>query len=363
MATEVLSVSPGSPAQEAIARAARALRDGGIVAVPTETVYGIAACLEHEGGMRRLRALKTRPREEPFAVQVEDAAGACRLLGAVPVRARPLMKHFWPGPLTIVFPEARVSAGGAGLGIRVPAHPVARALLHACGTALAVPSANPRGAEPAVDAAQVLRYFPAGIDIVLDGGPASIKEPSTVVECAGGGWRLLREGLISRDMIERLISGKAYLFVCEGNTCRSPMAVALATALATAHLGVSAEELAQLGFRFLSAGTHAGSGRQASIPACGVARELGLSLAEHRTHTVTRALIKEADIVLCMSRAELRYVADQYPEAEDKARLLAAPDEIDDPAGGNREAYRETAAAIRAALEKIWKPARGTRAG
>jgi len=361
MAVELLSISPETPQREAIERAARVLRGGGVIAVPTETVYGLAACLEHEGGMERLRALKKRGREEPFGVQVEDAARACELLTAVPIRARPLMKHYWPGPLTLVFGEARVSAGGPGLGIRVPAHPVAQALLRACGTALAVPSANPKGAAPAVDAAQVLRYFPEGLDLVLDAGPAFIKEPSTIVACGRGSWRLLREGLISRDMIERLIAGKTYLFVCEGNTCRSPMAAAFAAAMAAAHLGLETEELEQLGFRFRSAGTHAGSGRRASIPAVSVAREFGLSLAKHRTRAVTRALFKEADIVLCMSRAELRYIADQYPEAEDKARLLAAPDEIDDPAGGDREAYREAAEAIKAALERIWNPVRAGR--
>ncbi len=350
----MITVSAKNPEQDAIARAAQILRGGGIVAFPTETVYGLAACLESEAGMRRLRELKARPASEPFPVQVADVRAALALLGEVPLRARPLMKHFWPGPLTIVFPDAHVSAGGKGLGIRVPAHPVARAVLQACGAALAVPSANARSDPPAVDAAGVAAYFPEGVDLVLDGGPAQIKEASTVVSIAADAWEILREGLISRDMIERLIGKKTYLFVCAGNTCRSPMAVALATALASEHLGVAPEQLAAVGARFMSAGTHAGSGRKASIQASAAMREQGLTLEAHRTRALSRALLREADVVLCMTREELRYVVDQYPETEGKARLLAGFEEIDDPAGGALEDYRAAAAAIKTALAKLW---------
>jgi protein-tyrosine-phosphatase len=197
---------------------------------------------------------------------------------------------------------------------------------------------------------------------VLDGGPAQIKEASTVVSVTVDAWRILREGLISRDMIERLIAGKTYLFVCEGNTCRSPMAVVLATALASEHLGVAPGQLAAVDVRFISAGTHAGAGRKASVQASKVMKEQGLSLEGHRTHGLSRALLQEADVVLCMTREELRYVLNQYPDMEEKTRLLAKPDEIDDPAGGTLEDYREAAAAIKAALAKIWKPTRAARA-
>ena len=353
MACEVVHVSGATPEPDVIARAVAVLAQGGIVALPTETVYGLAARVDLPSAMDRLRTLKNRPDGEPFPVQVPDMQAARELVGEFPHAALPLMVHFWPGPLTIVFPDARLNAGGKGLGLRVPAHPVPLAVLRGAGGALAVPSANPRGAPPPVEAGAVAAYFPEDVDLVLDAGPTQIKESSTVVRLMDKGWELLREGLISAEMIGRLIDPRMVLFVCMGNTCRSPMAAALAARVLEDHLGISPQAL---GIRVLSAGTDSRSGARASRLAREAAGELGLALEGHRARRLTSAIIRGAALVLCMSRREVARVLELAPDARQKTVLLDAPEEIPDPMGEGIDAYRRALEAIRRALDERWKP-------
>jgi protein-tyrosine phosphatase len=335
-----------------VAEAAAVLGRGGIVGLPTETVYGLAASAGSEGAVRRLRALKDRPEGEPLPVQVADGDRVSELVEAVPLVARPLMHLYWPGPLTIVFPRGRLAMGGEGIGVRVPAHPVARSVLAAFGAPAAVPSCNPRGKPPAVDGAEVLQAFAGRIDLLLDGGATQIKEASTVIRVGGDGWELLREGLISREMIARAVDGRSYLFVCTGNTCRSPMAQYLCEHLFAVHLGLEPAELPDLGYRFLSAGTAVRRGRKASAGAREVMAELGLDLEGHRTRSLSSDLIRKAEAVVCMDSEGRSRVLELVPEAEGKTRLLT-PVEIFDPVGGDTDQYRRTRDAIRESLVRL----------
>ncbi len=353
VSTRVLTVSSTAPDPGAVEEAARVLREGGIVCLPTETVYGLAARLDDAGAMHRLRQLKGRSHEEPFPVQIAEKAAVSELVTQLPLNAKPLIKHYWPGPLTIVFPSASVNAGGRGIGVRVPAHIVSQAVLRELGGPAAVPSCNPRGAPPAVAGADVLRYFADRVDLVLDCGPTPIQEASAVVRVGEGGWELLREGLISREMISRLIDGRTYLFVCTGNTCRSPMAYVLAEELFAAHAGLIPSEVGHLGFRFLSAGTDTASGRPASRNARIVMAEVGLSLGHHRTRRLSATLLHQADVIVCMDAENRACVGSLAPDVDAEVRLLS-PDEIEDPAGGSVEEYRQTRDAIREALKALW---------
>jgi len=352
MAPEVRSVNPRSPEPSVIRYAAEVLRKGGLVALPTETVYGIACLASSREALSRLRALKERPPEEPFPLQVATVEEAVRLVGRVPVRAKPLIKKFWPGPLTIVFPEAELNLGGKGLGIRVPAHPVAAGVLKEVAQPIACPSCNPRSEPPAVSAEEVLKYFPAELDLVLDGGTSAIRQASTVVRVEDRTYEILREGLLSREMVAKLLDGKTYLFVCTGNTCRSPMAQVIAEGLFRRALGVTRKELRALGFRFLSAGTFAAQGLPASANARKVVAELGFELKNHRSRPLTPELIRGADYVLCMEESHLRRVLELAPEAAGKAKLLAGYD-VPDPIGGDEGVYRTVRDTIKEAVEKL----------
>jgi L-threonylcarbamoyladenylate synthase len=200
--------------REGIAEAARLIRAGEVVAVPTETVYGLAADATSGSAVAAIYAAKGRPAFNPLIVHVRDIAAAERIarLGKA---ARTLAERYWPGPLTLVLPLRRdsgiagiVTAGLDHIALRVPAHPAMRALLDASGRPLAAPSANASGRISPTRAAHVLASLDGRIPLILDGGPASVGLESTIVAVdEAGSLRLLRHGPV--DLGLALSSGSA----------------------------------------------------------------------------------------------------------------------------------------------------------
>jgi L-threonylcarbamoyladenylate synthase len=198
----------------AIARAAAALRAGGLVAMPTETVYGLAADARNDAAVRAIFAAKGRPADHPVIVHVASAALVHDWAGVVPDAARRLAAAFWPGPLTLILPRAAhvsdlITGGQASVGLRCPAHPWAQALLAAFGGAVAAPSANRFGRISPTTGQHViddLGVKPAGaVDVVLDGGPCPVGIESTIVDLTGAAPRLLRPGAITRADLETVL--------------------------------------------------------------------------------------------------------------------------------------------------------------
>ncbi len=189
-------------APKAIACAAAAVREGGVVALPTETVYGLVARTGDRAARARLVRIKGREGKKPFQVLVSSRHAALRMCGGLPACARKLARAFWPGPLTLVVK----GKNGRWLGLRVPDHPVAAALLRRCGGSLVATSANRSGEKDAATAAEVISALGGRVDILLDGGPAQRRKPSTVVKCDGENWSILREGAIKRSTILRLLA-------------------------------------------------------------------------------------------------------------------------------------------------------------
>jgi L-threonylcarbamoyladenylate synthase len=194
--------------QQAIAEAAACLRAGGLVAMPTETVYGLAADATNDRAVAAIYAAKGRPAFNPLIAHVAGAAAAARE-GAFDDFARRLAEAFWPGPLTIVAPVApscHVSllarAGLETVALRAPDHPIAQALIAAAGVPLAAPSANRSGHVSPTTAAHVAADLDGRIDWILDGGPARRGVESTIVACLDGRPRLLRPGALTRERIE-----------------------------------------------------------------------------------------------------------------------------------------------------------------
>jgi L-threonylcarbamoyladenylate synthase len=196
----------------AIERAADVIRAGGTVAVPTETVYGLAARADNDDAVAAIYRAKGRPDFNPLIVHVADIAAAGRL-ARFDATARALADAFWPGPLTLVVPRrddaglsAAVCAGLPTVALRCPAHPVMRALIAASGLPLAAPSANRSGGVSPTNAAHVAASLGQRVDLILDGGPCARGIESTIVAVrAQGGWTLLRPGPIGRDAIATLL--------------------------------------------------------------------------------------------------------------------------------------------------------------
>ncbi|MEE9584328.1 MAG: L-threonylcarbamoyladenylate synthase [Candidatus Brocadiales bacterium] len=183
--------------------AAEALKSGEVVAFPTETVYGIGVNAQDGDAVAMLHDVKNRPRDKEFAHLISDLEEISGLVD-MHLYAKILVKRFWPGPLTIVFSEP----GKKDVGVRFPRHKVAQVLVRLAGVPVLATSANVSGKPPATDAQKVLEYFGNRIEIILDGGPSTMKTPSTVVKVTRGACVLLREGAIPKKRIMSCLSAK-----------------------------------------------------------------------------------------------------------------------------------------------------------
>ncbi|CAN5781555.1 L-threonylcarbamoyladenylate synthase [soil metagenome] len=206
----LVTVDPLDPDPEALSRAGEILRNGGLVAFPTETVYGLGANALDQTAVTRIFDAKGRPAYNPLIVHVADGAAAQRLTAAWPDVATVLARKFWPGPLTLVLPKAAtvpdiVTAGLPSVALRVPAHPLAHALLRAAGVPVAAPSANRFTELSPTTAAHVRKGLGDRVDVILDGGPTNVGIESTVLDLTGDHPTLLRPGSISASEIESLI--------------------------------------------------------------------------------------------------------------------------------------------------------------
>lgn len=204
--TVVVPVDPLDPDPGAIGRAAACLKAGGLVAFPTETVYGLGAHALDRGAVMRIFEAKGRPSTDPLIVHVSSVIQARALSARFPPTAEALAARFWPGPLTLVLPKStvvpsEVTAGLASVALRVPSHPVALALLVAAGVPVAAPSANLFSRPSPTQASHVLADLDGRIDMVLDGGATTVGVESTVLDLSTDVLRLLRPGGVSREAI------------------------------------------------------------------------------------------------------------------------------------------------------------------
>ncbi|WNQ11539.1 L-threonylcarbamoyladenylate synthase [Paenibacillus aurantius] len=208
--TQVWRAEPaGAGHQEAVEAAARLLKEGGRVAFPTETVYGLGADARSTEAVEGIFAAKGRPSDNPLIVHIADRAQLGEIVAGVDELSARLMDAFWPGPLTLVLPvkpgalSPRVTAGLATVGVRMPDHPLALALIRVAGCPVAAPSANRSGRPSPTRAEHVLDDLNGVIEGVLDGGPTGVGVESTVVEAAGGAVHVLRPGGVSAEALER----------------------------------------------------------------------------------------------------------------------------------------------------------------
>ncbi|HXE51829.1 MAG TPA: L-threonylcarbamoyladenylate synthase [Tepidisphaeraceae bacterium] len=191
-------------------RAVHLLRSGGLVAFPTETVYGIGADATNSGAVRKIFQAKGRPSTNPLIIHVADAGVARRFAADWPAAAEALAKRFWPGPLTLVVPKSEVivaeaTAGRPTVGLRAPGHPLALQLLRAFGGPVAAPSANRSNRISPTTAEHVRRELGNAVDLILDGGPCQVGIESTVLDLTKTPPMILRPGAVTRQQIEEVI--------------------------------------------------------------------------------------------------------------------------------------------------------------
>jgi len=323
MKTEVLKLDGTTADAEKMRHATRLLEAGALVAFPTDTVYGLGADARNPEAIKLLVEAKGRAPDRPFALLVPSLAEAERITGGFSRVARKLARLYWPGPLTMV---VRRQLGGTA-GLRLPEHPVTRALLAQCGFALATPSANRSGNRDPGTAEEVLAEMDGRIPLILDGGPAWQGRPSTVAMIDGTEPpKVQREGAVSAEQLCEA-ARLTILFVCTGNTCRSPMAEALCREV------VKVRAKPHLHYRVFSAGTRAVEGAGADPMALQVMREIHLDLSEHKTKALNPRCLDLADWIFTMTRAHRESILELMPECRDRIRLLSERgQDIPDPA-------------------------------
>lgn len=208
--TRIIRVNADEPELEILEEAARVLREGGLVAFPTETVYGLGALAESERAVAKIFAAKNRPATNPLIVHVATLEEAKTLAGHWPQAAEDLARAFWPGPLTLVVKKsdripAAACAGLDTVAIRMPAHPVALALIELVGAPLAAPSANPYTRVSPTTAEHVMRGLGGRIDMIIDAGPTSSGVESALVSVVENPAEILRPGMIDRKRLSGIV--------------------------------------------------------------------------------------------------------------------------------------------------------------
>lgn len=359
MSERALIVSAGdrAPSAELAARVRALLARGALCALPTETVYGLAVRADRPEALEALRVLKGRPSDLAFTWHVAERAAVEHFRELRPL-ARRLTERYWPGPLTLVLhgvPAGLEGVARAGwTGLRLPAHAACAGLLSACEFPVVMTSANPHRDAPLTRAEDVAARFDGALELVVDGGPSRLGEASGVLALGPGRFELLREGLLRLEDLRRT-AGLRIAFVCTGNTCRSPMAEALARALLSQRLEVGDAgriRLAEFGFELVSMGVMAAHGAPASTGATEVMAERGIDLRSHRSRPALPEALLRCDRIYGLTASHVESLRAALPPGRRPPLELLDPSgaDIADPLGGPRSAYQHSLADIERAL-------------
>jgi len=360
MATTVIDARLAEDPRDVIHRAVAALSSGKIVALPTETVYGLAASALNAKTVDRLFEVKGRDTNDPFALAIKGSEDALDYVPNMSVVARRLARRCWPGPVTLVMdgdhPESVVSRLPSGvqhavnprgaIGLRVTANPLTMSTLRLLAGPLVLTSANKSGDKEIVEAGSIADEMGDAVDLVIDDGKSRYGQSSTVVRVHGSEYSILRNGVVSNEVLKQL-SGFMALVVCTGNTCRSPMAEALLKKRFAEKLNCTIEELAEKGVSIASAGIAAMPGGKPSAESVEVMNELGIDITQHSSQPVTDRLAKQADVILTMTEGHRFALTSHWPDVSTRTHLLRKDgQDVTDPIGYSASVYKNCAEQI-----------------
>lgn len=367
MKTEILKISSPDD-HRGVEKAAKLLDDGALVAFPTETVFGIG-CKVDKRTFKRLNEVKGRNPDKRYTLHVGSYEQLNKYIPTMSLKSKKLVQNAFPGPVTVVFelddealkrPRKNLSKNtfellytDGTLGIRYPACPVAAAILADTESPVVAPSANPAGFPPATTIKEVLDYFDGKIECIVEipDFKLDFKQSSTVVKVGKNHIQILREGVVPASRIREWTTIQL-LFVCTGNTCRSPMAEAFCRKYFADNLGCQVDELEHFGYIISSAGIAASEGLPASRHAVEVCCQMQIDLSAHRSRQLTLEDIEQSDMIFTMSRHHRDCIVQSFPSASEKCFLLDETFDIMDPIGSELEVYQKCFQEIRNSITK-----------
>ena len=357
MAPQTIDLRNTDDIRDMVHLAVQTLAEGKVVAFPTETVYGLAARALDEDAVARLIDVKGRHEGHPLPMALHGVEAVQDYVPNMSSLAQRLARRCWPGPVTLVVDQPRNRslfhqlpesvrksiAPHQTIGVRVPGYPFLMDVMQMTTGPLVLSSANRTGQEDCCTGEEVLESMGDDVDLIFDAGRSRFAQVSSVVRVKDNTYEILRAGVVPEQAMRRL-AGLMVLFVCTGNTCRSPMAEKLLQKLAAERLGITIEELDDRGVTITSAGVAAILGGRASAESIEVMKTAGLDLKDHETHPVTEQLVRHADVIFTMTQSHRQAILSHWPNVSSRTQLLCRDgSNVVDPIGGTVEQYRACA--------------------